>query len=87
MQGQLASLLPLVFFFVVMYFFLIRPQQREQKKRQEMLSSIKEGDKVVTTGGIHAVITKVKENSFLARIAQNVEVELQRSGVAYVVKE
>lgn len=87
MQGQLASLLPLVLFFALMYFFLLRPQQREQKKRQEMLSSIKEGDKVVTTGGIHAVITKVKDTSILARIAQGVEIEIQKSGVAYIVRE
>ncbi|MGE5484865.1 MAG: preprotein translocase subunit YajC [Ignavibacteriales bacterium] len=87
MTGQLANLLPLLLFFAMMYFFLLRPQQREQKKRQEMLNSIKEGDKVVTTGGIHAVITKVMDTSFLARIAQGVEVEVQKSGVAYVVRE
>ncbi len=87
MQGQLANLLPLVLFFALMYFFLIRPQQREQKKRQEMLRSIKEGDKVITTGGMHAVITKVTDNTVLARIAQGVEVEFQKSGVGAVIRE
>jgi len=82
----LGSFLPLVFFFALMYFFLIRPQQREQKKRRDMLAALKEGDKIVTAGGIHAVITKVKEDTVLARIAQNVEIELQKSGVGYVVK-
>ncbi|NPV71594.1 MAG: preprotein translocase subunit YajC [Firmicutes bacterium] len=87
MQQQLGGLLPLVFFFALMYFFLIRPQQREQKKRRDMLSTLKEGDKIVTAGGIHAVITKVKDNTLLVRIAQNVEVELQKSGVGFVVTE
>ena len=87
MQGQLGGLLPLVFFFALMYFFLIRPQQREQKRRKEMLGALKEGDKIVTAGGMHGVITKVKENSVLVRIAQNVEAEFQKSGIGFVVKE
>ncbi|MCR4398321.1 MAG: preprotein translocase subunit YajC [Firmicutes bacterium] len=87
MQNQVTSLLPLLFFIVLMYFLFIRPQQREQKKRREMLNALKEGDKVVTAGGMHAVITKVKDDSLLVRIAPNVEVELQKSGVAYLVKQ
>ncbi|MBC7345937.1 MAG: preprotein translocase subunit YajC [Clostridia bacterium] len=79
-----ASFLYLAVFFAIMYFLLIRPQQRQQKKRQEMLSKLRVNDHIVTAGGIHGRITKIKENSLIVRIADKVEIEVDKSAVAYV---
>ncbi|MBC7336553.1 MAG: preprotein translocase subunit YajC, partial [Clostridia bacterium] len=68
-----ASFLYLAVFFAIMYFLLIRPQQRQQKKRQEMLSKLRVNDHIVTAGGIHGRITKIKENSLIVRIVDKVE--------------
>jgi len=79
-----ASFLYLAAFFVIMYLLIIRPQQRQQKRRQEMLSKLRVNDPIVTVGGIHGRITKIKENSLMVRIADKVEIELDKSAVAYV---
>ena len=78
------SIIYLVAFFGLMYLMVIRPQQRQQKKRQEMLSKLKVNDPIVTTGGIHGRITRIKENTLIARIADKVEIEVDKSAVAYV---
>src|SRR5690625_3052474 len=49
----LRTFLPLIILFGLMWFLLIRPQQAQQRKRQEMLSRVKQGDQIVTIGGLH----------------------------------
>ncbi len=71
--------------FAVMLFFLFRSQSKENKKKQKMLEEIKSGDRVVTICGIHGVIANVKEKTFMLKIADNVKVEINKSGVASVI--
>src|SRR5688500_12658327 len=63
--GLIGSFIPLLLVFVVFYFLLIRPQQRErqrvERETQEMLASLKQGDKVVTSGGILGTIVAVRD--------------------------
>ncbi len=70
-----------------MYFLLIRPQQKEQKERAEMIRSLKPGDKIVTMGGLIGVITKVEDLSVKVRVAEKVEVDVLKTGVARVLNE
>ena len=81
---QLVGIIWIVLLFGLMWLFLIRPQQVQQRRRQQMIASIRAGDRIVTAGGIVGTVTAVRENSFLVRIADRVEVELQRQGVGYV---
>lgn len=74
-------------FFGLMYFLLIRPQQKEQRERAAMLKALKPGDKIVTNGGLVGVITKVEDLTIKVRVAEKVEVEVYKSGVAKVIKE
>ena len=60
--------IPLLLIIVIFYFFLIRPQNKKQKETQKMLSALKKGDKVITIGGIHGVISSVKDVSISAKI-------------------
>ena len=61
-SGQaLVGLLPFLLIFVVFYVLLIVPQQRQRRKTQEMLSSLKSGDKVVTSGGIYGTIVSFRD--------------------------
>jgi preprotein translocase subunit YajC len=83
-QGWGLTIFYLVFFFAIFYFLIIRPQQRQQKKRQEMLSKLKVDDRVVTVGGIHGRITKIKDDTVMLRIADKVEVEVNKNAIAYV---
>ena len=77
-------LLPLLFF-VLIYFLMIAPQQRKQKKWQQMLTQLKNGDRVTTNGGIRGTIITVKDDSVLLRIPpDNIKLEFVKSAIAAV---
>lgn len=61
MGGIGSSVILLVVMFAFMYFGMMRPQKKQQQKRMEMLHSLKKGQKVVTIGGLHAVIDRIDE--------------------------
>ncbi|MCE5301138.1 MAG: preprotein translocase subunit YajC [Spirochaetia bacterium] len=84
--SMLATFLPLIIIFVLFYFMFIMPQRKEQKKTREMLKALKEGDKVVTNGGIVGVITKINETEDTLTIAcgENTKINVLR---AYVTKK
>ena len=73
--------------FGLMYFLMIRPQQKEQRERAEMIRALKPGDKILTNGGIVGVITKVEDLSVKVRVAEKVEVEVIKTGVARTLRD
>jgi preprotein translocase subunit YajC len=70
-----------------MYFVLIRPQKKRQQEQQRLVSSLKTGDKVVTTAGIHGLIANVKETTVMLKVADNVKIEVEKSAVTNILKE
>ena len=79
------SVLPLVAIFLVFYFLLFLPNQRRQKKQQEMINSLKNGDRVVTSGGIHGTIVGLRDDYIVLRVPpDSVKLEVQRSAIAGV---
>jgi preprotein translocase subunit YajC len=79
-------MLPVVFI-VIFYFLLIRPQMKKQKDHQKLVSALQTGDSVVTSAGMHGVITNVKERTVMVRIADNVKVEFDRSAIVSVTRD
>jgi preprotein translocase subunit YajC len=79
--------IPLIFIFVIMYFVMIRPQKKRQQQQQQLMASLKTGDRVVTNAGIHGLISNVKENTVLVKVADNVKIEMEKSAIATVLKE
>jgi preprotein translocase subunit YajC len=89
LQGSLGSGIPsiamLVFIFAIFYFLLIMPQQRKQKKWQAMLSALKTGDKVTTSGGLRGTIISLKEDALTLRVPpDNLKLEVSRGSVVSV---
>ena len=78
------SFIPLLLIIVIFYFFLIRPQNKKQKETQRMLSALKKGDKIITIGGIHGVISSVKEKTVIIKVDENTKLEFNRSAVSSV---
>jgi preprotein translocase subunit YajC len=76
---------PLIFIGVIFYFLLIRPQQKQRKEQQKLIESIKTGDKVVTSSGIHGMISNVKDRTVLLKVADNVKIEIDKAAVATVL--
>ena len=72
--------------FAVMYFFIIRPQRKQEQERQALLASVKAGDKIVTTGGIHATIERVSEATVDIRIDELI-MTIDRAAVGRVERD
>lgn len=77
--GNLLIFVPLAF---ILYFFMWAPMSRQRKKTQELLSTLKNGDKVVTTSGIYGTIVGLEGDTVQLRIADQVKVKMSRSAVA-----
>ncbi|HEV7867894.1 MAG TPA: preprotein translocase subunit YajC [Chthoniobacteraceae bacterium] len=82
-----SMLVPMMCIGVIFYFLIIRPQNKRQKDLLNLVSNLKTGDSVVTTGGIHGIISNVKEgNTLLLKVADNVKIEIDKSAIASVDK-
>lgn len=81
----LTGIVPFLLIIVIFYFFLIRPQNKKQKETEKMLNALKKGDKVVTIGGIHGVVTSVKEDkTVVLKVDENCKMEFNRSAISSV---
>jgi len=79
----------LIFFALILamvYFLMIRPQVQQKKKTEETIKSAKTGDKVVTSSGIHGVITNVKDTTVIVRVADNVKLEIEKSHIEKITR-
>jgi preprotein translocase subunit YajC len=70
----------------IFYFLLIRPQQKERNKHAEMLATLKKGDKVITSGGLHGEISGIKDDVITMEIAPKVRVQISRRFIAGLLK-
>ncbi len=85
--GGLTSFLPLILIFVIFYFLLIRPQKQKQKKLRSQVEAMKIGDKVITAGGIHGLVTSVKKQSISVKVDNNVKIEFEKGSIATVISK
>jgi preprotein translocase subunit YajC len=70
--------------FVIFYFLIIRPQNKKQKEAQKMIAAVKKGDKVVTSGGVHATVYTVKEKTVILKVDENCKMEFSKAAIAAV---
>lgn len=81
--GAIAGLLPFVLIFVIFYFLVFLPSQRRQRQQQAMLANLKNGDRVVTTGGLRGTIVGLKDDYIHLRVPpQDVRLEVARNAIA-----
>ena len=85
MGSLFGSLLPFLLIILVFYFLILRPQQKRQKERQKLLESVKKGDKVITSSGMHGVVEGMDDKTVLVKIADNTKVKMERSAIATIV--
>ncbi len=80
--GGFGAFVPIILMFVIFYFLLIRPQQKKAKEHQEMITGLKKGDSVITSGGIHGQITSLDDTTVTIEIAEKVRIKVTRSTLA-----
>jgi preprotein translocase subunit YajC len=72
----------LVIMFAIFYFLLIRPQQKKAKQHKELLAALKKGDRVVSSGGLHGVVTGLTDDVVTMEIAPKVRVKVSRGSIS-----
>ena len=75
-----------VLIMAMVYFALIRPQTQAKKKQEETIKSAKTGDKVVTSSGIHGLITNVKDTTVIVKVADNVKIEIEKTHIDKITR-
>ena len=80
--GGIMSFLPMIAIIAIFYFLMIRPQQKQAKKLKEMRSELQRDDKVITSGGIHGIITNIKGDDVVTvKIADGVKIDVDRNSL------
>jgi len=72
---------------VMFYFLLIRPQQRQRKEQAARIAALQNGDKVVTSAGIHGIVHNVKDHTIIMRVAEGTMIEFDKMAIASVQKK
>lgn len=84
-QGAIGQIIMLVILFGSMYFLLLRPQNKKAKEHQELISSLSDGDEVITVGGLLGKVNKIVDHFIILSIADNVVVTIQKQAIAQIL--
>ncbi|KAA6302714.1 MAG: hypothetical protein EZS26_001221 [Candidatus Ordinivivax streblomastigis] len=79
--GGASGILMMVALFAIMYFFMIRPQQKKQKEIEKQRASMRVGDKVVTSGGIHGKLKEINDADYVVEIAEGIKIKIDKAAV------
>ena len=71
--------------FLIIYLLIIRPQQKRQKDLDKMLKAMKQGDKVLTSGGIYGTIVRIEDARTIVKVADDVKLEMAKSAIVQVI--
>lgn len=85
--GGFSAFVPLILMFAIFYFLLIRPQQKKAKMHKALLSALKKGDKVVSSGGLHGLVTGLTEEVVTMEIAPKIRVKISRGSISGVSRK
>jgi len=83
--GGIAGFLPIIILFAIFYFLLIRPQQKKAKEHRAMISNLKKGIRIITSGGIYGTIQSIDDTTIGLEIAEKVKIKISRGNVAAVI--
>ncbi len=79
--GGFSGILMIVAMIAIFYFFMIRPQQKKQKEIKKAREAMKNGDRVVTAGGIHGKIKEISDNTIMIEVAPSVQIKVDKGSV------
>jgi len=85
--SMVSTIIMLGAIFLIFYFMIIRPQQKKSKEREKLLSNLEKGDKVVTSGGIHGIISGLDEKTCLLQVSDNLKMKVERSAIGTVLSK
>lgn len=84
-QADTFSFVMIAAIFLLGYLMLIRPQNKRAKEHRDLISRLKKGDEIITSGGILAKVVNLDEQYVKVSPADGVEMNLQKSAVVTVL--
>jgi preprotein translocase subunit YajC len=81
MSSTWLTLVPYALILGIFYFVILLPMRKKQQKVEQFLSSLKSGDRVITTGGIYGQITKMNEQTVQLQIAEKIRIEVAKAAI------
>lgn len=80
-QSPYSSLIFIGLIFVIFYFFMIRPQMKKQKDSKKFREALKNGDKVLTIGGIYGKIIEVRDKAVILEVEDKTRLKVDKTGL------
>ncbi len=74
--------MPILLIFVIFYLLIYRPMRKRQKLQEEMITNLKNGDKVITNGGIYGTVAGLKDHTLILKVADTVKIEVAKNAIA-----
>jgi len=81
-ESPLVMLMPMVVIGLIFYFLLIRPMRKRQKHTESMIANLKNGDKVITSGGVYGTISGLRDKTVFLKVADNLKMEVAKTAIA-----
>ncbi|RPI29686.1 MAG: preprotein translocase subunit YajC [Acidobacteria bacterium] len=81
-SAGILSLMPILLIFVIFYLLIYRPMRKRQRMQEEMITSLKNGDKVITNGGIYGTVAGLKDHTLLLKVSDTVKIEVAKNAIA-----
>jgi preprotein translocase subunit YajC len=88
-QGSIFGdqLVLILIIFSIFYFIVFRPMRKRQRETEQMLGALKNGDRVVTNGGIYGTVAGVSDDIVQLRISDHVKIQIAKSAIARLASE
>ena len=80
--GGITAFLPFILIIVIFYFLVFRPQQKKAKEHRDMVSNLKKGDRIITSGGIHGTIASIDDTTISLEVSDGIKIKVNRGNVA-----
>ena len=81
------QMLLMLVIFAVFYLIVIRPMRKKQQETESMLSELKNGDRVLTSGGIYGTVVGVNDDRIHLRVAEHVKIQVAKSAITQLVED
>lgn len=87
MESGWTSMVPMILIFAVFYFLLIRPQEKRRRQQESLVSSVKNGEEVLTNSGMFGTVTKINDsdNTVYVQVAKDIEIKFLKNSIADVI--
>lgn len=81
--SSMPFLIMMIAIFVIMWLFMVRPEQKKRKEIRNFQNQLKEGDKIMTSGGIYGTVKSIdnEKNIINVEIARGVVIPVDRNCV------